>query len=194
MIKSALQALCQTAVGVFVLATSFNQLHASCWSSLEQSAIGSKSPIIITGKITEIDVAAVAQRCFDVAHIKVESIHKNVLDDYPLKVGDTVLGRMHGKNQQTSISNDLEYTKGKLATWYLYLEKDRNFYICRHIQQCQPVTEKPSIGWSEMRIVERRIGAPVGKRHQTGFSGGRSTIGRIPRQSQASMRKKCGIY
>ena len=119
---------------------------ASCWCYVAQSTIAEQSPVIVTGEITEIHVAEPSESGFDIAHIKVEAIHKNILKDTELRVGEILPARMHGANRSTRTSIDLRFAKGKLATWYVYVEEDRNFYICRHIQQCRPFEEEPVLG------------------------------------------------
>ena len=113
--------------------------HAWIWDARDPAHVARNAPVIVTGEIVSIDVADPGTRVFDVAHIKISRVHKNLLSGVQVKTGKEINVRMVGKNCRTRISTDLRYPVGTKALWLIFLEKDGHFYISKRPEQRLPV-------------------------------------------------------
>jgi hypothetical protein len=143
---------------------------ASCWCSVHQSSIAGESPVIVSAEIMAVDTEPNKSETYDMAQLRVVKIHKKSLSDLKLKLGDWIPARVHGKNRKELISTDLVYEVGTKAVWYIYLDEDNKFSICRHPQQCLldkfAAADPPELGADGVFTRQEWIAEQIAQRKQ----------------------------
>ena len=144
----------------FVLASVVHVGSAGVWKVYKPSSVAQHAPIIVSGKIVKIDVAAAETRegdqlrFLDRAHIRIDRVHKIALSDFDSKP-TTITAFMHSVDKTVpgsetkdgskvcySTSMDLRYEVETEAVWLLFLKENGRFYINCHPQQHQPLDKE----------------------------------------------------
>jgi HEAT repeat protein len=115
---------------------------ASCWTAIDPGYFAGNCPVIVRGRIVEIEHAQLMgnqTRGHDTAKILVAEVLKNILVDEPVKPGKIIAVRMDSTRSRIHISTDLRYPAGTDAVWLIVLGTDGHYYINQHPVQRQPV-------------------------------------------------------
>jgi hypothetical protein len=104
----------------------------ACWAPVPLERLLADNPVVVVGKITQIDVApgpakGQTQQTYDTAYITVVKVLKNTLRNRRIKAGDRLTLAMPSVNRSSRVSTDICYAKGKDGVWILEL-KDGKYW------------------------------------------------------------------
>ena len=98
------------------------------WLDVPLDEVVRTSPVVVTGKITEIKPAGEPTNenefQYDTAFITVAKVLKNDLKDKKIKAGDKLPLSMPAASNKMIVSTDIRFEKGREGVWILELQKE----------------------------------------------------------------------
>jgi hypothetical protein len=116
----------------------------ACWRAIPPGELVRRSPVIVTGTIVRIDPGAAGREWGgDVAHVRIDVVHRNALNDVTVEPGGTLL--VCTSTENTGLTIELRYPVGTRAVWFAWVDEDGSLSIDHHPSQHQPIDPRQAL-------------------------------------------------
>lgn len=112
------------------------------WANVPLEKLLEENPVVLVGRILNVTAAGPGKEKFDTAHILVEEVLKNGLQELKINKGDKIPLSMPAA-AEVKASTDIRYSRGTQGVWILEY-KDKTFRAT-YPKDLQPLEHKESI-------------------------------------------------
>lgn len=131
----------------------------SCFIYIEAKEFAKSCPVILSGKIVRIEVTPSVNGASQViAYIKISKIHKNILKDVGLTIGEEFPVYMSAIHSNYEDSTEIRYCLDTQGIWLITLDENGLFRINSHPVQYQCSQKEKELKKNKVfRVDDRKL-------------------------------------